>query len=253
MIARVSIDTSELVALKDRVGRARQRFAKVIEISLNKTAAAGQAAVRQEMARVFDRPTPFVLASTFIKPAIAPNNLEAHVFLKDVESKNIAPAKALAHEVTGGQRAWKRGEGALRRAGLLGNDENAVPGGAAKLDAYGNMDRGQIVQIIAYFEAFPDVGYKANTMKAKRDKLKAGKAGKRYGVRYFLKRDRPGRGIYISEKTGFGYTMRPVLMFVRRAQYKRLLDMRGVVDGVVRTQFKAWFADEWRRTWDESK
>jgi len=251
-MAKVSIDTSGLVALRERFGRARERFPKMVEVALNKTAAAGQAAVKQEMERVFDRPTPFVLASTFIKPAIAPSNLEAHVYLKDVESKNISPARALAHEVTGGAREWKRSEGALRRIGLLAPGENAVPGAAAKLDAYGNMDRGQIIQILAYMQAFGEQGYKSNTTDKGKKKLAKG-SKKTLGARYFFKRDTPGRGIYLSQQAMGRWSMQPVLMFVRRGAYKRRLDMRAVVDRVARTQFKAWFSDVWKDTWEQSR
>ncbi len=251
-MAKVTVDTSELVKLRERLGKMREQLPFATAQALTKTAQAGQAAVRQEMGRVFDRPTPYILDSTFIKPATK-QSLEAHVYLKDIAGKAIAPSKAIGHQVAGGQRAWKRSEGALRAIGLMGVDENSVPGEAAKRDAYGNMDRGQIIQIIAYFQAFGEVGFKANTTQTRREKLKAGRAGKAYGVRYFLKRDRPGRGIYLSERTGFGYTMRPVLMFVRRAQYQRRLDMQRVVQDVARTQFKSWFADAWKQAIESAR
>ncbi|HNB07787.1 MAG TPA: hypothetical protein PKV97_17765 [Thauera aminoaromatica] len=242
-MATVRVDTSELVKLRERFAKMREQLPFATAQALTQTAQAGQAAVRQEMTRVFDRPTPYILDSTFIKPATK-TNLEAHVYLKDIAGKAIAPAKAIGHEVTGGGRAWKRSEGALRNAGLMGANENAVPGQAAKLDAYGNMDRGQIIQIIAYFQAFGEQGYKANTTRSKRDKLAKGTKAKG-GMRYFLKRDGRGRGIYMSEQSFGRWSMRPVLMFVRRAQYQRRLDMQRVVQDVARAQFGAWFADSW--------
>ena len=59
------------------------------------------------------------------------------------------------------------------------------------------------------------------------------------------KRDGRGRGIYMSEQSFGRWSMRPVLMFVRRAQYQRRLDMQRVVQDVARAQFGAWFADSW--------
>lgn len=234
----VQHDLHKIKAELSKVEREQIPFATAQ--ALTKTAQAAQAAVKQEMSSVFDRPTPFTLNSTFVKPATKAN-LEAQVYLKDEGNKAGGSAKVrLEPQLVGGQRAFKRMEGALRHAGLLGNSEQAVPGAAAELDAYGNMSRGQIVQILAYFKAFPESGYKANTTQAKKDKMAKGTKTK-MGVRYFLKRDGRGRGIYKATQTGFGSAIQPVLMFVRRAQYRRRLDMPGVVSRTVTREFGAWF------------
>ena len=236
----VKHDLDKLKAEMTRIEREQIPFATAK--ALTKTAQAAQAAVKQEMASVFDRPTPFTLNSTFIKTATK-TKLEAEVYLKDEGNKGGGSARVrLEPQLVGGPRAFKRMEGALRHAGLLGNSEQAVPGAAADLDAYGNMSRGQIVQILAYFKAFPEAGYKANTTQAKKDKMAKGTKTKQ-GVRYFLKRDGRGRGIYKATATGFGSAIQPVLMFVRKAQYKRRLDMPGVVNRTVAREFRDWFKD----------
>jgi hypothetical protein len=210
--------------------------------ALTNTALAAKAALRQEMVRVFDRPTPFTLNSLFVTPA-SKRKLEAVVLAKDLDNKGGGSARLrTAPQIRGGQRDWKRFEGALRRAGLLGNDEQAVPGQAATLDAYGNMSRGQIVQILAWFQAFAESGYKANTTAAGRKKAAAG-TRRRQGYRYFYKRDGKGRGIYKATRFATGSAIQPVLMFVRRAQYRPRLDMAGVVNQVAATQFESWFRD----------
>lgn len=240
----VKVDTSELVSLRERIaelGSKQLPFAKAL--ALTRTAQASQAAIRQDMSRVFDRPTPFTLSSVrfqFVdKNAVSP---AVEVYLSDEASKSIPIATALRHEVVGGERYWKRSEGALRRIGLLGNDENAVPGSAATLDSYGNMSRSQIVEILSWFQAFAESGYRGNaTEKTKAKKIRGTKSTA--GSRYFFKRDGPGRGIYLSQRAFGGWSMRPVLMFVRRGRYSSRLDMRGTIERVVREQFPAWFRD----------
>lgn len=210
--------------------------------ALTNTTLAAKAALRQEMVRVFDRPTPFTLNSLFVTPA-SKRKLEAVVLAKDLDNKGGGSARLrTAPQIRGGQRDFKRFEGALRRAGLLGNDEQAVPGQAATLDAYGNMSRGQIVQILAWFQAFAESGYKANTTATGRKKAAAG-TRRRQGYRYFYKRDGKGRGIYKATRFAAGSAIQPVLMFVRRAQYRPRLDMAGVVNQVAATQFESWFRD----------
>jgi hypothetical protein len=234
---------SNLEPVRRQLGALRDQVPFATALALTKTAQAAQVSVRQEMVRVFDRPTPFTLASTFVRSATKAK-LEAAVYLKTGGNKEGGNAQdRLGHQVLGGQRRFKRMEGALRQAGMLGNGEQAVPGRAAELDSYGNMSRGQITQILAWFQAFPEAGYKANSTQATRAKRAAGKAGKKYGTRFYYKRDRPGRGIYKATQTGFGSAIQPVLMFVRRATYRQLLDMPGVVERTAREQFPAWFRD----------
>lgn len=233
----------DLERVRRELQAARDQVPFAAALALTRTAQAAQVAMRQEMLSVFDRPTPFTLASMYVRPATKAK-LEANVYLKTGGNKEGGNATdRLAHQVTGGARRFKRFEGALRNAGLLGNEEQAVPGSAADLDAYGNMSRGQITQILSWFQAFPESGYKANATKDTKAKKAAGKAGKRYGVRFYYRRDRPGRGIYKATQTGFGSAIQPVLMFVRRAQYRKRLDMAGVVNRVATQQFERWFRD----------
>lgn len=223
--------------------RHREQIPYATMLALNRTADAARVAVRQEMARVFDRPTPFTLASTRTKYATKAK-LVAEVALKDEGNKGGGNAAVrIEPQLVGGPRRYKRMEGALRRAGLLGNSEMALPGQAAELDAYGNMSRGQIVQILAWFQAFPETGTRQNMTREKKSKMAAGRVGKRYAVRYYYKRDGKGRGIYKATQTGFGSAIQPVLMFVRPATYKRRLDMPGAVRRTVQREFVQWFRD----------
>ena len=242
---KVDLVVRGLEQLQKQLAVADKQLRFAAATALTATAKATESAMREEMRTQFDRPTPYTLNSLRTLPATK-EKLVATVKLKDDASKNVPAADALRHQVVGqtGQRAWKRSEGALRRIGLLGNGEMVVPGEAATLDAYGNMSRGQIVQILAYFSAFGEQGYKANTTAGARRKKAAGRIGKRYGKRYYYKRDKPGRGIYEATATGFGSSIKPVLMFVRRGNYQPRLDFKRVADSVYAETFERVFAEK---------
>lgn len=209
-------------------------------IALTKTARRAEAAIKQEMAEVFDRPTRYTMNATFVKPASAGSkgskvNLTASVKIKDSELKNqgVVPVNYLIHQIEGGTRQSKRFERALQRVGVLPEGWLAVPGEAAELDQYGNIKPSQIVQILSYFQAFSETGYRANSTEDTRAKLKRG-GRRRYGRAYFAAI--PGRartahlqpGIYLRQYGGLGVALRPVLIFVRHARYVPRLDFYGI-------------------------
>lgn len=240
-MATIRLDMRGLPEVRSMLADARKQVPFATALALTKTAQAAQGAVRQEMTRVFDRPTPWILNSTYVKPATKAN-LEAHVYLKDDAAKGLSAAKTVLPQIAGGERSWKRFEASLQRIGMLGRNEIAVPGSAATLDSYGNMSRAQIVQILSYFAAFGEQGYKANMTTARKAKLAKGSRS-RYGVRYYLKRDGRGRGIYMATQLGFGSATKPVLMFVRKPAYRPRLQMQRVVTGVFEQQFRSHFAE----------
>lgn len=248
----IEVDVERALAgMKDL--RSQVPFATAL--ALTRTAEAAKVAVQQEMVRVFDRPTPFTFQAMRVIPA-RKTNLEAAVVFKDLGGKGLTDAKTrYGHQVFGGARATKRMETLLRRSGLLLMSEDAVPGEGAQLDAYGNMSRGQVVQILSWFQTFGEEGFTANSTQATRER-KARGTRKRGGQRFFFRRERPGRGIYLatavtvpSAKRGVAsqnWAIKPVLMFVRRSMYKPRLDVEGVVQRTAQSQFRAWFADAFR-------
>lgn len=204
--------------------------------ALTQTAKQAQAAVRTHMLEVFDRPTPYTLNSTFVRPATK-TRLVARVWLKDESVKAIAPAKYLLPQVEGGGRRLKRSEIALQNAGILPPGWYLVPGKSVKLDGWGNVPRGVIVQIISDLRASPEVGFRANRL----TKAQARERGKRFREsRYFVVR--PGSkaqpGIYRKIESAFGRAAQPVFIFTAQPQYTRRLNFYGVVERVVRSNLE---------------
>lgn len=221
--------------------------------ALTRTAKHAQQTVRDEMVRVFDRPTPYALNSTYVKPATKDNPVSS-VYLKYDASKGTPATKFLSAQIDGGTRSHKRFEAALQRIGVLPDGWYVVPGKAARLDAYGNWSRGQIVQLLAYFQAYGEQGYRANTTKERRDKLRKGTKRKR-GIAYFavLPSRRSSKwlhpGIYLQTRFGFGSSLQPIALFVSASRYSKRFDFYGVIEKESRTQFPV----ELRRALTEDK
>lgn len=202
-----------------------------IAIALTKTAKEVQAAEISEMGRVFNRPTPFALRGTFLKPA-TPQRQEARVWLKDDPLGVGTPAaKFLGPQIFGGERGHKRFEKALIHYRIMPADMYAVPGERARLDQYGNLSRGQIVQILSALGAAERVsGYLAN--RTARSAKRKGKAL----IDYFV--GRPGNGdgpMGIWQRVGEG--ARPVVIFVKRPVYRPRFRWFEVADRVVADRY----------------
>ncbi len=208
------------------------RMARATSTALTRTAKAAQAAVKQAMPRVFDRPTPFTLNSVMIEPATA-QTLQSRVFIRDEAFKGTAPVKYLAPQAHGGDRRQKRFERQLQQAGLLPHGMFAVPGRGAKLDRYGNWDRGQIVQVLSYLQAFGQQGYRAN-MNQKRQHRFTNK----HGVMYFVGEAgrQGGLGIWQVVRFPGKSVIRPIALFVRAPSYRVRFDFGTLASEVAQRE-----------------
>jgi hypothetical protein len=209
--------------------------------ALNLTADQVKEALVEEMRRTFDRPVPYTLNAPYVKYA-SKTNLTARVLLREFGGKSRSE-KYLLTQVHGGGRGLKSFESALRKIGTLPDGMYAVPGQKAPMNAYGNINPGFIVQILSYFRAFGEQGYKANiTDKGKARLAKGGKAKR--GIRYFAIRTREGNlapGIYRKTSFAFGNAIEPMIMFVKRPSYRQLLKWDQVAQGVIDRNWEANF------------
>lgn len=238
----MGIDVRQAVAQLAAITNAGQKQVQfATRVALTRTAKKAEAAEVREMQDVFRNPTPFTLSGVYVRPATT-IRLEAEVKLKDDSTKAVPASKFLAAQVKGGQRQLKRFERALTAAGVMPVGYRAVPGKGAKLDGYGNMSRGQIVQILAFFRAFPELGYKANM--TDKGKARLARGSKRVqGFTYFVGTpgDRLPLGIYQRVSFARGTAIKPVLLFVRSAMYEAVFDFEYVVEKTVETDFQGEF------------
>ncbi|MYM65446.1 hypothetical protein GTP45_01185 [Pseudoduganella sp. FT55W] len=239
MVVDVRGAISALAAIST-AGQKQVNFAA--RVALTKTAQKAAAAEVKEMRDVFRNPTPYTLSSVYVKPATAAH-LEATVMLKDEATKAVPAAKFLRAQIDGGQRVQKRFERALQAVGAMPTGYRAVPASGARMDAYGNMSSGQIVQILAFFSAFPEMGYKANMTDKGRARLARG-SKRQQGMSYFIGHpgDRLPLGVYQRTSFARGTAIRPVLLFVRSAVYQERFDFKYVAEQTAANEFPTEFA-----------
>lgn len=227
---KVIMNTNAASVISGMTDLERRQIPFASALALTRTSQEIERREQHEMRDVFDRPTPWTMGALRVKPATK-TKLEASVDFKDFAGKGVPATKYLPPEVYGGARNMKRFERALSLIGVLPPNHWAVPGAAAKLDAWGNMDRGQLIQILSYFRAFPESGYRANITDKRRATLAKG-SKRRYGVVYFA--TKPGgrlpAGVWMREIHGLGTRLRPILIFVTRAYYEGIFDFHYVAE-----------------------
>lgn len=205
--------------------------------TLNDIAAIAKDKAYQEMRHVFSQPTPFTLNSLTIERA-KKNKLEARLRLKD-PTRIDDPHHYLNVELNGGERGYKPFEARLWRKGVLPGGEFAIPASGASFDAYGNMNRGQITQILSSFDAFGDAGFKANMGIEGRKRLNKG-TKKRHGFAYFSVKPGTGNhlnpGIYKRTNMNSGalagpaQSIVPVMIFSEVARYEPRINLQRIVN-----------------------
>lgn len=170
----------------------------------------------------FDRPTPFTLNAFRVFYA-KPNNPEASIWVKDEKSGSgggQAPEDWLEPQVFGGERKLKASEKWLRQKGILPAGKYITPAGGARLDVYGNMSRGHMMELLSGLKALERAGSDHSATSSRRS-LKKG-----HEKAFFVIR-RGNTPIGIGERRGGGMTM--VLAFVSQPSYAPRFDFYGTV------------------------
>lgn len=237
--------------LKDyqlKIAGAAKQIKFATAVALTRTAQKVKEAQEREMRDVFDRPTPYTMSSLYMSPATKAK-LTAVVWLKDFAAKATPASKYLLPQIVGGTRKPKRFERALQAIGALPPGHRVVPGSGAKLDAFGNISPAQIVQILSYFKAFPEAGYKANMTDKRRTKLARG-SKKAQGFSYFVGRpgDRLPLGVWQRVRFARGTAIKPVMIFVPTTTYQAIFDFQYVAKTVISREFDKQF----QRAFDEA-
>lgn len=232
--------TSNIKGLKELQdaldGFSDRRMQAAVATALTRTAGQVRDQLRAKMSSVFDRPTPYTLGSLFVRPATA-DRLQASTWVKDESATSkagIPPTKYLLPSIDGGKRKTKRFERALQLAGALPDGWYAVPGPGARLDAYGNVSTGQIIQILSQLRITLVAGSMRNMAF---DGKKQIAAQRKAGGRFFVVK--PGKrgaspGIYQRELMGRNVT--PVLWFRQSVSYRARFDFYGIAGEHIKEQ-----------------
>lgn len=245
--------------------------AKQVQFALNnaigRTAYAAGLRMQKEMTASFEAPTPYAVGFNIaggglyskgskISEVRAGGEMYAEFGMVDnallKKSGGGSPADILGHHFYGGISQHARFEYMFRRIDMLRANEDIVPPLGEKLS------NAIIVKMLSYFQAFYMAGYSANSTPKTRAKMAKitrkefkGKKYSRYvtinGVVYFYANgsDHLHRGIWA--KTGIhGSDIKPVMMFVRRAIYKKRFDLKTMAEQA-RQDFPNHFATELKK------
>lgn len=196
--------------------------------AITQTAKSVEKKLQADMAGAFKSPSPYVKRSTFATVATKAS-LSATVGLKDQKpSGGTAPAVLLKEHFTGGRRGNKPFEKAIIALGAMPAGYRAVPGGGMKLDAYGNPSR-------------KDIGEMLGSLRS-RTQVWKGRGKNVELVGYFVvpagAQGRLPAGIYKRVARG---ALRCMFIFVKQADYRKVLDFERTAQQVVAAEFQPNF------------
>lgn len=235
----LSIQASDIKRVqRDLAEFSDRRLRAALATALTRTAVEVRDTIRREMVTRLDRPTPYTLRQLRYVGATADRLAAAVGFnvvavtdergvpirYTDLGPGQTPAGKYLQPQIEGGPRRAKRLEEALRAAGALPAGWLVTPGQGARLDAYGNVSRGQVVQVLSQLRIQLVAGSNRNMNTNARAQLSAQrKAGGRFFVVPPGGKVQPG--IYQRELIGRNIT--PVFIFVRGATYRPRFDFYG--------------------------
>lgn len=229
----VRVDTRSVDRMLTNLQRKQIPFAA--SVALNKTAKDMQEALTAEVS-VFDRPKPVTRKGVYVVRS-KKTSLRAEVGLKSREQNAAPVAEFLGANIVGStpRRQDKRSEVLLRNAGILPPGQQTRPGPGARLDSYGNMSRGQIVQIISFFRAFGSVEQSGRRPRGsattKSAILNAPKKRKRSSAQFFV----TPNGIWQRQ----GKKIKQVLTFINPQSYPKRFDFKGIAETAAQQRFSA--------------
>jgi hypothetical protein len=195
----------------------QSRISLATAMALTWTAQDVRSAEQQEMRSVFDRPTNYSLNAFQMTPATR-ENLVATVEQKSA-SGSSHPRTWFNPQVHGGARRSKAFESALAaRLGLPIGTMQVQLGAGAKLDAFGNLSRGQLGQILSDLGARQTDPHQNATDQSRRRNRRA---------RHFVMKDKSGRPKFVAVRMGAGFQI-VLVLDTKVASYRPRFDFYGV-------------------------
>lgn len=226
----IKVDTRDALKYLDNAQRQQIPFAT--SVALNRTAKHAQDDIKAEMVRVLDKPKPYTLGGTFVRPSTK-TVLEAIVGLKDQSAGGRPAGKYLQAQVGGGARKTTGYESALSALGALPKGMRAIPAKGAKLDRYGNLNQAQLTEIMGALKA----GVRVFKGKGKRTAA----TGYFVALASIPQTAHLAPGIYYRVERAGQSAIIPVLIFADSAQYQPRLNVVKTVQRSAQRHFNKEF------------
>jgi len=220
----LTVKIDGLEALQRKIQEAGKQARYAAAVSLTRTAQAVEKRLQSDMAGTFNNPAPWIAkAGTFVKPANK-QTLTAMVGLKDRQALYVKE-----YFNAGGGRGPKPFEKALSGMGVLPDGYRAVPGDGLKLDARGIPNRAHLREVFGSL--------------ASRMQVAKGRGKRVQLVGYFVVSVGSPARLHPGVWWRSGRAIKPVLLFVRNASYRRLFDLTRTAQEVVASDFDRHFAE----------
>jgi hypothetical protein len=216
----ISIKIEGLERTLAQIGNAGKQARYATAVALTRTAQAVEKRLKSDMERVFDNPSPWIKRGTYMKRADKAT-LTAEV---GVQARQALYVK---ESFMSGARGQKPYEKALAGMGALPSGYRAVPGAGLKLDARGIPNRKQLSEMFGSLASRMQV-YKG---RGKRAKLTG----------YFVVPVGASRRLAAGVWWRSGRAVKPILIFVRQAGYRKVLDLPRSAREVVNAEFARLF------------
>lgn len=234
---KVDVDVS---AMGRFVEFSERRVRAAVATALTRTSVTGRRAWQGELRDKLDRPTPYTINAVRSTGAQA-DALEATISLRaagDTAVGAISPSEYLGTQQRGGDRNLRKFERALIAKGAMPPGHKVVPARFALVDAYGNITRGQIVQVLNQLAGSLSGGYGQVVSRSAAGRARATRrAGRNYVA---LPRPLPGLFSGIWERRGDALV--PVFRFVRQTTYRQRIDLYRVAEETVRQELPREFS-----------
>lgn len=218
----ISIKIEGLDAVLRRVDAVGKQARYAAAVALSRTGKAVEKRLQADMQQSLNNPAPWVAKGTFTKSATKAD-LTATVGMRDRQALYVK------EHFLAGMRGQKPYEKALASMGVLPRGYKAVPGAGLKLDARGIPNRTQLKEIFGALSSRMQV-YKGR--------------GKRVqATGYFVvpvgSRSRLHQGVWWRS----GRAVKPMLIFVQAASYRKVMDLPKSTAEVVNQDFARLFGE----------
>lgn len=236
----ITIDIKGLDSVKKAIEQSAKQARYAASRALNTTAFAVNAEIKREMDQAFKGG-----ATAFAKRAFKVEKATKQTLTAMVSLRNDAPEggssyhKVLNHLFTGGTRDWKKLEGYLRGLGMVPQGMMAVPGAACPLDSRGNIRKAALNELLGVVKA---------NIRNLRVFRKSGAGKPQKGVGYFVvlpgDKTKLHAGIWKRIETGSSSAIKPMIMYVKRGQWRRFIDLETIGKQTVASVFEREFNKE---------
>lgn len=233
----LTVQITGLAAVERSLGDLGRQARFAASVALNATAFEVNKRVKADMQRVFQGgASPYALRAFRVDRATKATLTSTVGLRTDAPAGGTPYAKALRHLFTSGQRDWKKLEGLLRGRGLLPQGLMAVPGRACPLDARGNIRRGALREMLG------GLGSGRGGLRVYRN-AGASKGVKAVGYFAAVPGNKTGLapGIYKRVEQGGRSGLQPMVMFVRRGNWRQFIDLQKIGVAAVASTFNTEF------------